>query len=105
MQAMDDQPKTWLNGLARTRRSTFGKIAAFFGASEISDATWEDLESLLIQSDIGVDTSLEIIEQVKKEKDKASKERLKTIHEEISNLKEKTTQLRTHWQNEKECIG
>lgn len=65
MQAMDDHPKKWLNGLARTRRSTFGKIAAFFGASEISDATWEDLESLFIQSDIGVDTSLEIIDQIK----------------------------------------
>ena len=65
MQAMENQNKKWLNGLAKTRKSTFGRIASFFGASEISDDTWEDLESLFIQSDIGVNTSLEIIEKVK----------------------------------------
>lgn len=62
---MDDNQNKWLSGLARTRKSTFGKIAAFFGASEITDATWEELESLLIQSDIGVNTSLDVIEQVR----------------------------------------
>lgn len=65
MQAMENNQKKWLNGLARTRKSTFGKIATFFGASEISDATWEELESLFIQADIGVHTSLEIIENLK----------------------------------------
>ena len=67
MQAMENQNKKWLNGLARTRKSTFGKIASFLGASEISAATWEELESLFIQSDIGVQTSLDVIEQVKRQ--------------------------------------
>ena len=64
MQAMDKNRKKWLDGLARTRKSTFGKIATFFGASEITDATWERLESLFIQADIGIKTSLEIIEKL-----------------------------------------
>ena len=63
--AMENNRKKWLNGLARTRKSTFGKIATFFGASEISSATWEKLESLFIQADIGINTSLDIIEKVK----------------------------------------
>ena len=67
MQAMENNRKKWLHGLARTRKSTFGKIASFFGASEISDVTWEELESLFIQSDIGIHTSLDIIEQVKRQ--------------------------------------
>ena len=67
MQAMENNSKKWLHGLARTRKSTFGKIASFFGASEISDVTWEELESLFIQSDIGIHTSLDIIEQVKRQ--------------------------------------
>ena len=65
MQGMEKNREKWLQGLARTRKSTFGKIATFFGASEISETTWEELESLFIQSDIGVPTSLDIIEQAR----------------------------------------
>ena len=64
MQAMENNNQKWIAGLSKTRKSTFGKIAAFFGASEISADTWEDLESLFIQADLGVQTSQEIIEQV-----------------------------------------
>jgi fused signal recognition particle receptor len=65
MQSMENNRKKWLEGLARTRKSTFGKIATFFGASEITPTTWERLESLFIQADIGIHTSLEIIEKAK----------------------------------------
>jgi len=41
---------------------------------------------------------------VKKEKDKASKERLAKIEEELANLKEKKDELAGQWQNEKEVI-
>ena len=43
-------------------------------------------------------------EALKKEKDKASKERLEIISKEIADLNEQTTQLKTHWQNEKNAI-
>ena len=65
MQTMENNLTQWKSGLSRTRKSTFGKIATFFGASEISPDTWEDLESLFIQSDIGVQTSLEIIDRLR----------------------------------------
>lgn len=63
MQAMENNREKWMEGLARTRKSTFGRIASFLGATEINAQTWEELEALLIQSDIGVETSLEIIQQ------------------------------------------
>ncbi len=63
MQAMENNRKTWMEGLTRTRKSTFGKIATFLGATEINSQTWDELEALLIQSDVGVETSLEIIQQ------------------------------------------
>ena len=63
MQAMENNREKWIEGLARTRKSTFGRIAAFLGATEITPQTWDELEALLIQSDIGVETSLEIIQQ------------------------------------------
>lgn len=52
--------------LARTRRQVFGQIAGLLGAGDITDETWDDLEALLIQADIGVETSLEVVECLQK---------------------------------------
>ncbi|MFN2104505.1 MAG: ATP-dependent chaperone ClpB [Candidatus Promineifilaceae bacterium] len=43
-------------------------------------------------------------EALKKEKDKASKERLDDIEKDLANLKEESTQLTTRWESEKEAI-
>lgn len=56
----------WRTSLDRTRKATFGKIATVFGATDVTEETWENLESLLIQSDVGVDTSQLIIEKLRK---------------------------------------
>jgi hypothetical protein len=53
------------DSLARTRGSIFGQIAGLFGASDIDDELWDDLEALLIQADLGVDTTLSLVEAVK----------------------------------------
>ncbi len=55
----------WRKGLEKTRKVTFGRIANFLGTSEIDSETWEDLEALLIQADIGVETTLDVVEAVK----------------------------------------
>jgi fused signal recognition particle receptor len=55
-----------VDSLARTRNSFFGQITTLFGGSEIDDELWDDLEALLIQADVGVETTLELIEQVQK---------------------------------------
>jgi fused signal recognition particle receptor len=58
-------------GLARTRGSFFGQIVGLFGASDIDDELWDDLEALLIQGDVGVDTALSLVETVR---DRAARE-------------------------------
>src|SRR5512140_3387017 len=42
---------------------------------------------------------------LKKEKDPASRERLKRLEKDLANLKEKSKQLKAHWQNEKAAIN
>ena len=42
---------------------------------------------------------------MKKEKDDASKERLKKLEEDLANLKEQSTRLAAQWQNEKDAIN
>lgn len=54
----------WKSGLSRTSKATFGQLATLLGATEISDETWEKLESLLIHADIGVDTTINIIDRL-----------------------------------------
>jgi fused signal recognition particle receptor len=46
--------------LTRTRNAVFGRIASLLGASEITPQIWEELEDLLIQADVGVETTLEL---------------------------------------------
>ncbi|MBN1230374.1 MAG: signal recognition particle-docking protein FtsY [Anaerolineales bacterium] len=58
---MNERFYKWRDGLTRTRKSTFGRIATLLGASEISSALWDELEALLIQADLGVSVTLSII--------------------------------------------
>jgi len=55
----------WKEGLDRTRKTTFGRIAALVGATEIKPETWDELEELLIQADLGVETTLRVINNLK----------------------------------------
>ena len=63
---MPDIFSKWKSSLERTRKSTFGRIATLVGVSEINQQTWDDLEELLIQSDLGVLTTHLIVENLKK---------------------------------------
>jgi len=57
----DNLIKKWTSGLTRTRKSTFGRIANIIGTSEIDNETWDDLEALFIQSDMGIETTESLI--------------------------------------------
>lgn len=49
-------------GLSKTRQSFFGRIAQLLGNTEIDDDTWDDIETLLIQADVGFDTTVAVID-------------------------------------------
>lgn len=51
----------WKTALNRTSKAAFGRLATVFGASEINEETWEELEALLIQADVGIETTQSII--------------------------------------------
>ena len=48
-----------------SRERWFGRILNVLRSSKLDDALWEELEEILISSDVGVDTSLRIIEELK----------------------------------------
>ncbi|MCY3779816.1 MAG: signal recognition particle-docking protein FtsY [Chloroflexi bacterium] len=51
-------------GLAKTRQSFFGRISQMLGNTEIDDDTWDDMETLLIQADVGFDTTVKVIDSL-----------------------------------------
>jgi fused signal recognition particle receptor len=51
----------WKDGLARTRKVAFGRIASLLGTSEITPELWEEMETIMIQSDLGLDTTESIL--------------------------------------------
>lgn len=53
--------------LERTRGSFFGQIAGLLGAGDVTEETWDDLEALLIQADVGVETTQALIDEVRSE--------------------------------------
>lgn len=55
----------WRVGLEKTRKVAFGRIANFLGTSELDEDTWAELEGLLIQADLGMQTTLDVIEALK----------------------------------------
>jgi fused signal recognition particle receptor len=55
------------HGLRKTRQSVFGRIAQLFGNSDIEDETWEELEAMLIQADMGIETTQTVIEYLQEE--------------------------------------
>ena len=51
--------------LTKTRRGFFGQVMQLFGAGDVTEETWEDLEALLIQADVGVETTVDLVERLR----------------------------------------
>ena len=52
-------------GVKRTRERWFGRILDVLRSSNLDEAVWEELEEILISADVGVETSLRIIEELR----------------------------------------
>ena len=80
-------------GLEKTKESVFGKLARIVaGKSTVDDDVLDDLEEILITSDVGVDTTVKIIrrieERVAKDKYVSTSELDRILREEIAKLLE-----------------
>ena len=51
--------------LKKTRSGIFRQIGTLFQENEISDDLWEELEEALIVADVGMDTTLELVESTR----------------------------------------
>ncbi len=86
-----DKKETLDKGLSKTKESVFNKIThAVVGKSKVDDDVLDDLEEILITSDVGVETTLDIIkrieERVKMDKYVGTNELNSILREEVAAL-------------------
>jgi fused signal recognition particle receptor len=78
-------------GLAKTKESVFVKLGrAVIGKSKVDDEVLDNLEEVLISSDVGVDTTLKIIRRIE---ERVSRDKYLGVDELNKILKEEITSL------------
>ena len=87
-------------GLEKTKESVFSKIAkAIVGKSKVDDEVLDNLEEVLITSDVGVNTTVKIIERIEKrvaeDKYLGTDQLNKILKEEIAQLLKKDGKMPT----------
>lgn len=78
-------------GLAKTKESVLKKLTrAVVGKTKVDDSVLDDLEEILITSDVGVDTTLKIIERIE---ERVSRDKFMSTSELNSILREEIADL------------
>jgi fused signal recognition particle receptor len=62
---MADLISRWREGLSKTSKSAFGQLAGLLGTTEIKQNTWDELEAVLIQADMGMETTSAVLSALK----------------------------------------
>lgn len=92
-----DKKKNLDEGLSKTKQTVFQKLTrAIVGKSKVDDDVLDDLEEILISSDVGVNTTLKIIERIEK---RTARDKYTSTNELNSILKEEITALLTETDN------
>jgi fused signal recognition particle receptor len=60
------QKQNWRDALAQTRRATFGRLATLLGQTDLTDEYWSELESTLVQADLGIQTVTYLLGELQK---------------------------------------
>ena len=71
--------------LRKTREGVFSRVTSLLTQQVIDDALWDELEELLIRADLGVDISLDIIQQLQM---RVARDRLTSAHDVEGALRE-----------------
>lgn len=80
-------------GLEKTKQSVFSKLArAVAGKSKVDDEVLDDLEEVLITSDVGVDTTLKVIKRIE---ERVARDKYVSTSELNGILRDETAQLLT----------
>ncbi|NDJ84396.1 MAG: signal recognition particle-docking protein FtsY [Chloroflexi bacterium] len=73
-------------GLSKTRTSFFGRIAQALSRSDVTDETWDEVEEMLLQADVGVPTTLKLMDALQSRNVRRSDQLREVLKEELTAL-------------------
>lgn len=85
----DTTKKNTEEAVKPTRERWLGRVMGLLRSSNLDDSVWEELEEVLVSSDVGVETSLEIVDGLRR---RARQERLGDPEDLFEALKESLVQ-------------
>ena len=87
----EEEEESLKKGLEKTKKSFFSKLkSAILGKSKIDDEVLDDLEEVLITSDVGVETTVKIIERIE---ERVSKDKYTSVNELNDLLKDEIVKI------------
>ena len=87
----EEDEESLKKGLEKTKKSFFSKLkSAILGKSKIDDEVLDDLEEVLITSDVGVETTVKIIERIE---ERVSKDKYTSVNELNDLLKDEIVKI------------
>ena len=87
----EEDEESLKKGLEKTKKSFFSKLkSAIIGKSKIDDEVLDDLEEVLITSDVGVETTVKIIERIE---ERVSKDKYTSVNELNDLLKDEIVKI------------
>lgn len=88
-QKAEDEAKIQ-QSLTKTRQGFFGRVSSLFQASDITDDTWDELEEILIQADLGINTATGVVERLRA---RVEQDRIKRVDDVKAALKDELVKL------------
>jgi fused signal recognition particle receptor len=78
------------DSLAKTRTGFFDRIGTLFQENQITEDLWEELEEILIMGDVGMDTTMELVERTRT---RVARENVKSTSDAYLVLKQEMVRL------------
>jgi fused signal recognition particle receptor len=57
---------SWFSALSKTRQTALNRLGDLFGATELDEDFWDNLEATLVQADMGIGLATQLIEELKR---------------------------------------
>lgn len=67
----------------KTRRGLLGRVASLIRSSDLDEDLWEELEEVLITADVGVESTMELVDRLREERPSTSEEAFNILKREM----------------------
>ena len=70
----------------KTRRGLLGRVASLFRDSDLDEDLWEELEEVLISADVGVESTMELVDRLREERPTTHDEAFDILKREMAEM-------------------